>query len=97
MSNSADMSELLANAFSAVFVDGAPPIASQHQSFGDVLDEYVSPENVDKVLSGWNSSSAAGSDSLLPYLKKASSASLSLPFYLLFERPLDKGVLPNLW
>ena len=48
MSNAADMSELLANAF----VEDAPPIADQHQSFAGVLDKvYVSPDNVVKILS----------------------------------------------
>ena len=50
VSNVADMIELLAYAFSAVFVEDAPPIAPQHQSFAGVLDKvYVSPENVVKV------------------------------------------------
>ena len=32
-----------------------------------------------------------------PHLLKACSAALSLPFYLIFERSVDEGVLPNLW
>ena len=41
--NAAAMSELLANVFSAVFVEGAPPIVG-------VLDKvYVIPENVAQV------------------------------------------------
>ena len=98
VSNAADMSELLANAFSAVFVEGAPPVAAQHQSFAGVLDEvFVSPENVVKVLSALSSFSAAGPDGLHPHLLKACSAALSLPLYFLFERSLDKEVLSNLW
>ena len=97
VSNAADMSELLANAFSAVFVEDAPPIAAQYQSFAGELDKvYVSPENVVKVLSGLNSSSAAGLDGMHPHLLKACSGALSLPFYILFERVLDEVVLPNL-
>ena len=93
--NATNMSELLVNAFSAVFVEDAP-IAAQHQRFGDLLDKvYVSPENI-KVLSGLNSSSAAGPDCLNPHLLTALSYALSLLFYLLFERFLDDGVLPNL-
>ena len=66
MSNAADVSELLANAFSAVFVEGAPPIAAQHQSFAGVLDKvFVSLKSV-KVLSALSSSSAAGPDGLHP-------------------------------
>ena len=69
MSNAADMSELLDNAFSAVFVENAPPVAAQHQSFAVVLDKvYVPSENVVKVLSVLNSSSAAGPDGLHPHL-----------------------------
>ena len=98
MSNAADMSEVLANAFSTVFVEDAPPVAAQHQSFAGVLDKvYATSENVVKVLSGLNSSSAAGPDGLHPHLLKACSGALSLPFYLLFERSLDEGALPNLW
>ena len=51
VSNASDMSELLADAFSAAFVEGAPLITAQHQNFTGVLDEVcVSPENVE-VLS----------------------------------------------
>ena len=39
VSNVADMSELLANAFSAVFVEDAPPIDARHQNFAGVLDK----------------------------------------------------------
>ena len=92
VSNAADMSELLANAFSAVFVEGAPPVAAKHQSFAGVLDEvYMSPESVVKVLSALNSCSAAGTDGLPHHLLKACSADLYLPFYFLFERSLDEG------
>ena len=70
VSNAADMRELLANAFSAVFVENAHPVAAQHQSFAGVLDEvFVSPESV-KVLSALNSSSAASPDGLHPHLLK---------------------------
>ena len=53
----------------------------------------MSPESVVKVLSGLNSSSAAGSDGLHLHLLKACSEALSLPFHLLFKRSLDKGVI----
>ena len=44
VSDASDMSELLADAFSAVFVEGALPVPAQHQGFVGVLDEiYVSP------------------------------------------------------
>ena len=63
-----------------------------------MLDKvYVSSEYVVKVLSGLNSSSAAGPDGFHPHLLKACSGALSLSFYLLFERSLDEGVVPNLW
>ena len=81
VSNAAGMTELLANAFSAVFVEGTPPVAAQHQSFAGMLDEvYVTPENVVKILSGLNSSSAVSLDGLHPHLLKACSAALSFPF-----------------
>ena len=53
---------------------------------GGLNKVYVSPENVVKVLSGLNSSSAAGPDGLHTHLLKACSVALSLPFHLLFER-----------
>ena len=93
----ADMSKLLVNAFSAVFVEGAPDIAAQYQSFSGVLDEvYVSPECCygfvcfEYFFCRW-------SRWLHPHLLKACSAALSLPFSLLLKKFLDKGVLPNLW
>ena len=43
VSNAVGMSELLANAFSTAFVEGAPPITAQHQSFVGVLDEVCLP------------------------------------------------------
>ena len=80
------MSELLDNAFSVEFVVGTPFITVQHQTFAGVLDEvHKSPENIIKVLSGLNSSSAAGPGGLHPHLLKACSAALSLPFYLLLK------------
>ena len=39
VSNVSDTSELLADAFSDVFIEGAPPISAQHQSFASVLEE----------------------------------------------------------
>ena len=72
VSNAVHMSEFLANAFSAVFVEGAPLVATQHQSFAGVLDEmFVSPESVIKVLSALSSSSDLGPDGLHPHLLNA--------------------------
>ena len=86
LSNVADMSELLVNALFAVFVEGAPLIAAEHQSIAGVFNEvYASPENV-KVLSRLKRDSVASSKGLHPHLLKACSAALSLSFYLLFER-----------
>ena len=42
MPDAFEMIELFADAISAVFVEGAPPVSAQHQSFTGVLDEvYV--------------------------------------------------------
>ena len=41
VSNASDMRELLTDAFSAGFIEGAPPVAAQHQSFARVLDEVL--------------------------------------------------------
>ena len=49
------------------------------------------------VLSGLNSSSAAGPDVLHPHMLKACLDALSLPLYLLFIRSLSKVELPTRW
>ena len=98
VSDTSDMSELLADALSGVIVEDAPPVCVQHQNFADVLDEvHVSPESVSRALSSLNSPSATDSDGLHPHLLKACFAAVSLPFYLLFVRFLEEEVLPSLW
>ena len=73
-----------------MFVEGAPAIAAQHQSFVGVLNEvHMAPDSVVKILCGFNG--------LHPHLLKACSAALCLPFYLLSVKSLNEGVLPNLW
>ena len=73
MSNASDISDLLAHAFSLVFVEGAP-FSAQHQSFAGKLNEVaLSTEIVVRVLAELNSSSAAGPDGLHPHLLKACS------------------------
>ena len=90
------MSELLADAFSAVFVPGIPPNAAEHQVCIGVLDDvFLSP--VAGHLSGLNGSSDAGPDGIHLYMLRACSEALTLPLYLLFVRSLNEGVLPTLW
>ena len=96
VSDSVDMSELLADAFPAVFVKDAP--SAQHQIFAGVLDEvHVFLGSVVRVLSSWNSFSVAGLDGLHPHLLKHCSTALSLTYYILLVRSLEERVLPNLW
>ena len=98
VSDASDMNELPADAFSAVFVESAPPVPAQHQRFAGVLDEvYLSSGSIARVLTGLNSSSAAGPDGLHPHLLRVCSAAFSLPFYILFVTSLHEGVLPSLW
>ena len=81
VTDASDMNELLADAFSAVFPEGAPPVPAQHLRFAGVLDDvYLSPGSVARVLTGLNSS-AAGIDGLHPHLLRAWSAALSLAVY----------------
>ena len=61
------------------------------------MDVDLSLGDVEDLLSGLNSSSAAGSDGIHPHMLKACSDALSLPFYLLFVRSLSEGELPTLW
>ena len=57
MYDASDTRELLADAFSAVFVQIGSLVSAQHQSFAGALDEmYVSPESVTRVLSSDTSS-----------------------------------------
>ena len=53
VSDASDMSELLADAFSAVFVEGVSPVPTQHRIAGALDEVYVSPGSVAMVLSNW--------------------------------------------
>ena len=55
------------------------------------------PVNVAGVLSKLDYSSTAGPDGLHPCLLKGCNVILSWPLYLLYAKPLEEDLLPNLW
>ena len=94
MSGALEMSELLVDDFSSVFISGIPPDA-EHQFCVGVMDDVLS--SVAGRLTELNGSSPAGLEGLYPYMIRACSKALSLPLYLLFVCSLNEGVLPTLW
>ena len=83
--------------FSTVFIEKVPQNADHQVCVGILDDVDLSLGVVAGLLSGLNSSSAAGPDDLHPHMLKICSDALSLPLYLLFVRSLRKGELPTLW
>ena len=93
MSGATEMSELLVDAFSTVFVEKVPQNAADPKVFAGILDDVdLCIGVVADPLSGFNSSSAAG---LHPHMLKACLDALSLPLYL-FVRSFSEGDLPTL-
>ena len=90
-----DLSQLLTDAFSAVFWGCPFYFCSASELWWCV--EWCLSESVVKVVFSLNCSSAAGPEGLHPIMLKTCTAALSLPFYHLFVRSLDEGVLPDLW
>ena len=91
-STASEMSNLLANSFSAVFVTET---LQNHQRFGGMLENILlSPVAVGGVLSKLDSSSAAGP---MVCIRACCNVALSWPFYLLYVQSLDEGLLPSLW
>ena len=61
-----------------------------------MLDDVVLSPVVVGHLSGLNGSSSAGPDGLQPHMLRACSGALSLPLYLVFNRPLKESAFPTL-
>ena len=73
----------LVEAFSTVFIEGVPQNEADYQVYAGVLDSVeLSLGVLAGILSGLNSSSAAGPDGFHAHMLKACSNALSLPLYL---------------
>ena len=93
-----DMANTFVEAFASVFVDEVIPNPRPHQrGTGTISSVAISVDKVEEVLKTLNTDSAMGPDNLHPFLLKKCSASLSYPFYLIFTKSLNLGLVPDKW
>lgn len=92
------MSEIFVEAFSTVFTRGSPVNPSPHQCFdGNLSDIVFSVDDVQKILSNLDGTSAMGPDEVHPLLLKKCASQLALPLHRIFSRSLLEGRLPDIW
>jgi hypothetical protein len=93
-----DMSESFVEAFASVFVAEVPHDPAPAQVYpGSMPEVVIRRSDVVQVLQALDASSASGPDDLHPRLLKCCARMLSYPLFLIFEKSLRLGTLPDLW
>ena len=92
------MADILVEAFASVYVEDAPQNPSAHQIFHNQMsDIVVGVDEVSKVLSNLDSSSALGPDGVHNILLKNCAQSFLVPLVILIHKTLTTSVIPNQW
>ena len=96
--NPKEMIELLASAFSDVFVADVPQSPAPTAVLQSGMPEItISVDSVKSVLMSLDSNSSMGPDGIHPVLLKTCCEQLKYPLFIIFSKSLAEGVLPVQW
>ena len=98
VSDPQEMADILVEAFASVYVENLPQNPSVHQTSPSQMDDIVvGVEEVLKVLSNLDPSSALGPDGIHNTLLKRCAQSLVAPLVILISKSLTTTVIPMQW
>ena len=93
-----EMAEMLAVAFSSVYVPTDPinphPFQHTEESMGNLVVTYDAVRN---ILNGLSASSSSGPDGIHPSVLLRCSDAMALPLALIIDMSLQNGALPREW
>lgn len=92
------MSCIFADSFAGVFVGGTPAAPASFQAFEGSLDDVeFSRRDIANVLTALDTSSSMGPDGFHPYLLKSCAEEISFPLWLIFQKSMRTGLVPEIW
>ena len=98
VSNPQEMADILVEAFASVYVEDQPQNPGAHQTSSCQMDDIVvGVDEVLKVLSNLDPSSALGPDGIHNTLLKRCAPSLVVPLVILISKSLTSSVIPTEW
>ena len=98
VSNPQEMADILVEAFASVYVEDQPQNPGAHQTSASQMDDIVvGVDEVLKVLSNLDPSSALGPDGIHNTLLKRCAPSLVVPLVILISKSLTSSVIPTEW
>ena len=90
--------ELFLEAFKSVFTANLPINCQFHQTCASVIETlHSTPEQVFKVLCGFDLGSSMGSDAMHPRLLRSLASELALLLVITLNNSLSTGILPVEW
>ena len=92
------MSNQFVDAFVTVFTTGNPVNPYPHQcSNYNISTVKLTVAEIELLLKNLNTDSAMGPDNLHPILLQRCASSLAYPLYILFNKSLSSGIVPEIW